>query len=167
MLVLVILLPFLDFIILPVRWLLAQEIVNGYVRKLALCETYSQAHDVLAADPSLATRLERLGGVKCKALNLKMRVARVFPNAHPVEVLVVEKPGQIPTAWLPDGEKSPCIYNLDLEVHSLISPALLSPVSGGLIIPGITTPVPILISASRNWENLGRDPTTKRYFINE
>lgn len=167
MLVLVILLPFLDFAILPVRWLLSQEIVNGYVRKLALCETYSQAHEILEADPSLATRLERLGGVKCRELKLKMRVSRVFLNAHPSEVLVVEKPGQIPKAWLPDGQKSPCIYNLDLEVQALISPAILSPASGGLTIPGITSPVPFLLTASRNWENLGRNPTTKRYFINE
>jgi hypothetical protein len=167
LLVFVILLPFLDFAILPVRWLLAQEIVNAYVRKLALCETYSQAYEILEADPSLTTRLERLGGVKCRKLKLRMRVARVFLNTHPIEVLAVEKPGQIPPVWLPDGEKSPCIYNLELEVQAMISPAILAPASGGLSVPGITTPVPFLITASRNWENLGRNPITKRYFINE
>lgn len=166
MLVFVILLPFLDFVILPVRWLMAQEIVNSYVRKLALCETYSQAYEILEADPSLSTRLERLGGVQCRKLNLKMRIARVFLQPHPIEVLTVEKPGSIPPAWLPDGEKAPCIYNLELEVHAMIAPALLAP-SGGLSVPGITAPVPFLIRASRNWENLGRNPVTRRYFINE
>lgn len=166
LLVCVILLPFLDLAILPVRWLMAQEIVNAYIRKLALCETFSEAYQIMEADPSLSTRLSRLGGIDCKSLKLKMRAARVFLHPHQPEVIVVERPGQMPPDWLPDGKKAPCIYTLEIEIKSLISPAVLVS-AGGLSVPGITAPLPFVLSASHGWENLGRNPVTRRFFINE
>ncbi len=165
-LVLVVFVPFLDLTILPVRWKLAQEIVDGYMRKLALCETFSESFRTVEQDPSLATKLVRLGGVSYESINLRMRISRIFNSPHPEESISIGKPGGIPPEWLPDGKKSPCMYSLELEVRTLISPAIMMP-NRGVSIPGLTIPVPITIRASRTWENLGRNPVTRKFFLNE
>src|SRR5262249_20279200 len=47
-------LPLLDLIVVPIRWMLAQEIVNSYVRTLARCETLTDSFKTMDADPSLS-----------------------------------------------------------------------------------------------------------------
>lgn len=163
LLVLVVFVPMLDLIILPVRWMLAQEIVNGYSRRLALCETFSQAYAMMEADPSLKNRLSNLGGVTCDSINLRLRIQRTFPLP---ETISIEKPGTIPTAWLPNGEKAPDSFSLDVDVDAKISPALTLQ-AGGLSIPGLTGPVPMIISSSHQWENRGRNPITGKFFLQE
>jgi hypothetical protein len=158
--------PLLDLTIIPVRWMMAQEIVNDYARKLAFCETFRQSHRTMDADPSLSTRLQRLGGVSVKSLSLHLRIQRIFKYAHPEEYLIVEDPGAIPAAWLPDGAKSPCAYSLEVDVRSLMAPAIMFP-ERGTAIPGLTAPVPLLVTASHAWENFGRDPATGKFFLNE
>src|SRR5438105_2584211 len=78
----VVLVPLLDFTIVPVRWLLAHELIEDYARRLALCETFSESRSVLNADPSLKVRLEHLGGVFLKDLSLNLRISRVFKDNH-------------------------------------------------------------------------------------
>ena len=34
-------------------------------------------------------------------------------------------------------------------------------------IPGLNGPLTVTIEATANWENLGRDPVTKNFFLNE
>lgn len=166
LLVIVVFIPLLDLTILPIRWMLAREIINDYSRKLALCETLSKSFQTIQADPSLATRLFRLGGVECKDISVRMRISRVFLNPHTDESLLVNAPGRIPPAWLPDGAKSPCTYTLELNVDTLISPAILFN-GNGITVPGLTAPIAFQIGASHEWENLGRDPATKAFFLNE
>jgi hypothetical protein len=161
-----ILIPLLDLGILPVRWMLAQEIVNEYSRKLALQENFSQSFRTIEADPSLATRLKKLGGVTVKNINLQLRASRIFRHPHPSEFILVNQPRRIPPAWQPDGAKAPCDYSLELNVQSLMSPAFLFPASW-YAIPGLTRPIPVTFNASHEWENLGRNPVTKSFFLNE
>jgi len=158
--------PLLDLTIVPIRWMLAQELVNDYARKLALCETFSRSYRTLEADPSLTTRLQRLGGVSVQSLHLRLRITRIFQTPHAPEVFIVEDPTRIPAAWLPDGGKAPCSYSMELDVHSLMSPAILFP-NKGWSIPGLTVPFPLLISATHEWENVGRNPLTGKFFLNE
>ncbi len=158
--------PLLDLTIVPIRWMLAQELVNGYARKLALCESFSGSFRVMEADPSLATQLKNLGGVSVQSIKLYLRVTRVFRYPHVEEIRIVETPGQIPRPWLPDGDNRPCAYALVLEVRSLMSPAILLP-NKDFDVPGLTRPIPIVITALHEWENLGRNPTTGSYFLNE
>jgi len=165
-LVLVVFIPLLDLTILPIRWMLAREIINEYSRRLALCETFSKAYKTMQADPSLATRLLRLGGVESKDISLRLRISRVFITPRTDEHLFVYAPGRIPPAWLPGGEKSPCTYTLELTVDTLISPAILFS-SKGVSVPGLTGPVPFRIGASHEWENLGRNPGTRAFYLNE
>ena len=156
-------LPMIDLSIVPVRWMMAQEIINAYSRQLAFCETFSQSYRTMEADPSLTTRLTNLGGIKVKSIQLYLRITRI---AHNNETLVVEMPKRIPPEWLPNGSKSPCSYSLVLNVQSLLSPAVLFP-GGGDLLPGVTAPFPMSISASHEWENFGKNPVTGKFFLNE
>ncbi len=166
LLVVFIFVPLLDLAIVPIRWMMAQELINSYVRSLALCETVSHSFQQLEADPSLRTRLLKLGGVGVQSINLHLRILRTFRGSGNDESLVVSQPRRIPKQWLPDGAYAPCVYLLEIDVQSLISPAILMP-GGGTSIPGLTAPIPVLIKASHEWTNLGRDPRSEQYFINE
>jgi hypothetical protein len=66
----------LDFVVVPVRWMMAQEIVNNYARKLAMCETLSQSYATMEADPSLKVLLQNIGGVGVKSIDLHVRISR-------------------------------------------------------------------------------------------
>lgn len=155
--------PLLDLGIMPVRYFLAQEIIAGFTRKLSLCESLSQSFAVMDADPSLETRLIRLGGVQPKNIVLRLIITQThLPN----ERIFVTEPKKIPREWLPEGPKNPCEYILELSVDCQISPAMLLR-NGGLNIVGLTEAVPFRIGTTSPWENLGRNPITKGYFINE
>ena len=156
----------LDLVIVPIRWMLAQDIVNSYARRLALCETFSQAFQVMESDPSLSSRLSQIGGVAVDNINLRMRVARVQHKGHEEESIVAIGPGHIPPAWLPDGAKGPCSYSLEVDVNAQMSPAILLPAAKNKIV-GLNAPIPLLVSASHQWENLGRNPVSKDFFVNE
>lgn len=155
--------PLLDLGIMPVRYFLAQELIATYARKLSLCESLSQSFAVMDADPSLETRLIRLGGVQPKNIVLRLVISKTNP---PLEQIVITEPRKIPKAWFPEGPKNPCEYILELSVDCQISPAILLRYLGINVI-GLTEAVPFRISATSPWENLGRNPITKGYFINE
>jgi hypothetical protein len=158
-------LPLVDLAIVPIRWMMAQEIVNAYSRKLALCECFSQSLQVMQADPSLSTRLIQIGGVTLSSVGASLRIARIFNRPHAEESIVVAMPGEIPAEWLPNGAKAPCTYALDVQAQAMMSPAIL--LSSSVKVPGLTAPIPINITASHTWANLGRNPFTRKYFVNE
>jgi hypothetical protein len=161
-----VLIPCLDLAIVPIRWMMAQELIDSYVRTLSMCETFTESLHMLESDPSLRTRLLRLGGVQVESLNLRLKITRVFRDTSAAQSLEVIHPGSIPAAWLPDGALAPCAYALDIDVRGSIAPALLTKLQG-MRIPGLTVPIPVPLSASHEWTNLGRDPNTEKYFINE
>lgn len=163
LLVLCFFVPMLDLGIMPVRYFMSQEIVSSYARRLSLCESLSQAYAVMNADPSLEAKLIKLGGVKPQALHLALLITRVKP---PPDRIVVEVPKTIPAAWLPGGSRGPCEYILEVRADIEVSPAIL--ISGSSPkIAGLNSPVPFTISATSPWENMGRNPVTKAFFINE
>lgn len=94
-----------------------------------------------------------------------MRATRVADGSN--KFLLVDGVGQMPREWLPDGAQSPCDYALELVVNLIVSPAFKINLPGNLVIPGLTGPVPIAITASHEWENLGRNPATNQFFLNE
>lgn len=151
---------FVNVVVLPVRWYMARELMLGYVQKLALCETYSEALSILASTPSLEDQMNTNIGVKAKqircAINVSDRNEKNF---------AVDKPGSMPLVWLPDGPNGPYIYSLQLSADVEIAP--LFALQYNPKIPGLTGPVRIPISLETNWEHLGRDPHTKAFFVNE
>lgn len=165
-LVVFVLIPMLDFVVVPVRWMMAQEIVNNYARKLAMCETLSQSYATMEADPSLKVLLQNIGGVGVKSIDLHVRISRTSTLKGETESYIVNQPRRIPSAWLPIADNQSRLFSLELIVHSNMSPAIL--LSGiNLPIPGITAPIPMIVTASHEWGNLGRNPRTGNYFINE
>lgn len=147
---------------MPVRWFLSKEIIGNYARKLSLCETYTQANAVLNSDPSMETQLIRLGGVKPK----NIRCSLVITGTKSGERVVITTPKTIPGQWLPNGYRAPCDYAIQVAADVEISPVFLVR-AGGTQIPGLTAAVPFTIISEANWENLGRDPVTKVFFVNE
>ncbi|MDZ4731731.1 MAG: hypothetical protein SH820_17515 [Xanthomonadales bacterium] len=166
LLIFLVFVPLIDLTIVPIRWMLAQELVNGYARRLSLCETFSESRMRMDADPSLRTKLHNLGGVTTESINLRLRITRIFRYPHAEEFILAEKPRQIPADWLPNGAKAPCSYQLELNVRSQMSPAILLPLKG-VSIPGLTKPIPFLISSSHEWANCNPDPATGTFFLNE
>lgn len=162
LLFLIFFMPMLDLGILPIRWFLSREIVANYARKLSLCETYSQALSMLNADPSMETQLIRLGGVKPRNIRCDLIVSSVRSG----ERFVVTQPRTVPGQWLPNGSRAPCDYAMEVAADVDISPVFLVNIGGGKI-PGLNCPVSFTIAAEANWENLGRDPVTKVFFLNE
>lgn len=165
-LVVFILIPMLDFVVVPLRWMMAQEMVNNYARKLAMCETLSQSYATMHADPSLKELLQNIGGVDVKLIDMHIRISRLSPLKTQTESYIVNQPGRIPAAWLPGIDNQNRLFSLELTVHSYMHPAVLLP-GLPLPIPGITAPIPMLVTASHEWGNLGRNPRTGNYFINE
>lgn len=159
-----IVIPMIDLVVVPIRWMLAQQIVNDYSRNLAVSETFSDALRRVQADPSLQTRLERLGGVYVKALRLQMRIGRTQDSGK--EQIIREEPRQIPVSWLPDGANAPCSYSLDVLVDAEIAPAIIFKL-GNASVPGLTKPIPIAIRGNHVWGNLGRNPRSGNYYLNE
>lgn len=162
----VVLVPLLDLMIVPVRWMLAQELANDYARRLAMCETFKQSQALMEADPSLATRLAQLGGVKAESISLHLRISRIGSGAVSEDAVVVDQPGKIPPAWLPNGAKAPCAYYLELDIQSQLSPAILVSIPG-ISVSGLTQPIPTMIRSSHEWSNLAMNPNTQMFFVNE
>jgi hypothetical protein len=158
--------PLLDLAIVPIRWMMAQELINSYVRTLSMCETFSESQRAIETDPSLKTRLQRLGGTNVNQIDLRINITRVSHRPGEASSLDVTQPGRIPAAWLPDGSFAPCMYLLKLDVKASIDPAILFRWSG-MRVPGLTESIPVLLTASHEWPNLGQDPATEKFFINE
>ncbi len=103
-------LPLLDFGMIPIHWMLSQEIVTKYTSKLAVCQSFSQALAMLDADNSMIQQLSHLGGVTPQSTKCLLVISKIEP---PLESFIADCPKTIPVAWLPGGAKSPCNY----EIH--------------------------------------------------
>ncbi|HEY9717960.1 MAG TPA: hypothetical protein V6C69_10860 [Trichormus sp.] len=162
LLVLLLFLPLLDLAILPVRYFMAQELIAQYARQLSHCETLTAAYAVMQADPSLQSRLIHLGGVNPLNLELHLLISTV---RTPVQKIDVVKPKTIQKEWLPEGRMGPCEYILEVRCETEISPAVIVNVEPKIL--GLSKPVTFILSADSPWENLGRNPITKQFYVNE
>ncbi len=155
--------PLLNLAVMPLRWGLWQQGLNSDARKIAQSENFSSAIAALETDRSLSMRSSNISGAKL--LSAKCALIITMLNS-PGEVFIAEKPQTIEPAWLPDGKKSPCSYQLQITSDVAISPLFL--LSGSKVkIPGLTEPFKCTTKALAHWENYGRDPATKRFFMNE
>jgi hypothetical protein len=76
----------------------------------------------------------------------------------------VGQAGSIPAELLPNAKNSLRTYRLEIIADLEISPLLTL---RGVAVPGLTAPAPVTIRAAAHWENLGRDPNTREYYVNE
>jgi len=158
-----IILPLVNFSIIPVHWLLCQEIVTNYTHRLALCQKFSQTLTMLDTDDSITSQLLHLGGVKPQQINCCLIISQTQP---PFESFVTNDYKYIPPAWLPGGGKSPCIYEIKLSVRAEFSPLVLINFFN-MKIPGLNKPFIGVLEAKSAWENCGCDPASGRFFMNE
>ena len=162
LLVLLFFVPLLDLGIMPVRYFMSQQLIQQYARRLSHCETLTQAYAEMNADPSLRNRLIKLGGVTPKSLEIHLSIATV---STPVKKVDVIKPKTIPRDFLPDGRNSPCEYILEIAANVEVSPAIMMEFEPKVM--GLSKPVPFTLRADSPWENLGKNPVTKVFYMNE
>lgn len=158
-----VLIPLIDAGIIPVRFALAQSGLDSLTQQLARTEKLSEAYAMLKEDTNPNTIFKRVGGVSIKDMELSVEITS---EAEPMDKWLIYSPQTIPAEWLPNGDHCPCNYQLNLLVKAQISPLFLAP-SFGKGIPGLTSPLPVDFRTYSNWENLGRNPVTHEYFINE
>ena len=162
-LVLFFVIPLLDFGVIPVRWGLANHLITSYSVNFARAETLSRAFEQMEEDTNLQDLLMKIGGVKAK----RLRLALIITQPSSVDKkLVVEEPKHIPTAWLPDSPNGPFQYELELMATVEISP-LIEIKLGEKKIPGLNAPFTVTMLSTSHWENLGRNPNTNEFFMNE
>ncbi len=162
LLVLLFFVPLLDLGIMPVRYFMSQQLIQQYARRLSHCETLTQAYAEMNADPSLRNRLIKLGGVTPKNIEIHLSIATV---SVPVQKIDVIKPKTIPRDFLPDGKLSPCEYILEIAANVEVSPAIM--MSFEPKVMGLSKPVSFTLRADSPWENLGKNPVTKVFYMNE
>lgn len=162
-LVLFIVIPLLDLGVIPVRYGLAHHLVTSYSVNFARAETLSKAFEQLEEDKNLQELLKKIGGVNAKHLRLALVVTK--PSNTDVKH-VVEEPKHIPAAWLPDSPNGPFQYELELLATVEVSPLILINL-GEKKVPGLNAPFTVNMISSSHWENLGRNPNTNEFFMNE
>lgn len=157
-----IVLPLLNLSIIPVRYAMGKSIVATEARTLAKSETFSEAIKRNAEVADRWKQLQAIGGITVKDTALSLTIDSTKTGHEKT----CTSPRTIPPGFLPNGAESPCVYLLDLKVDVEISP-LVTVAWQQWNIPGLTGPMAIQFHESSAWENLGLDPMTGQYFINQ
>lgn len=152
------LIPLVDIGIIPIRYFMAQGLLNDTAAKLALCRKRSAAYDILLKDEQWRDLLEKVG-VHVKAVKMNLRIVSQKSTAE----AIVKRNAQVLPEWLPQGAKAPCVYSLETATVCKIAP-LVNAEAG---LPGLTAPLTFIINARAQWENMGRNPETGNYYLNE
>ena len=154
--------PMIDLAIVPVRYGLAQNIVASYARKLGLSEKFSQAVAESQSD-DLKDQLLKLGGVRLKQIDVQMVAASSKDEGAQT---AADRPGGLGRDWLPDGSRCPCNYSLEVKVICGIEPLILLNI-GGSAVTGLNAPFKTTLLGRSQWENLGRNPASGEFYLNE
>lgn len=158
-----IIIPLIDLGIVPIRYGLAKSIVGSKVHQLAQHETLKQAFKTNQEDVSFEDALKRIGGVVVRSSELSLIIESTKLKG---QTKTIDRPGSIPKGWLPEGANCPCIYSLSLTTNADVYPLFTISIPK-VDIPGLTKPISTQVNAVSTWENLGRDPSTGEFFINE
>lgn len=157
------LVPLISIGIIPLRFELARRAVGATARKLSVCDRFSDAIKEIQTGSELSDALAHIGGVHLTSADLVLSIISQRSADHEK---TVEQPGRIATDWLPDGAQAPCNYFLHLKVHTDIDPLITSKLAGQSV-PGLNKSLSLTIEEVAHWENLGRDPVTGEFFVNE
>ncbi|MBX9668087.1 MAG: hypothetical protein K2X93_10735 [Candidatus Obscuribacterales bacterium] len=151
--------PIIDLSFVPLRYVIAQGVVTELTHRLSLSEKRSDAYTLLGADTWWQTFLSNFG---VTAHNPKLRLV-VCGHDSSNMTSVNTALGSLSDEWLPEGANAPCVYSLELSVDCELPPLFNFNVG----LPGFTEPLTMTIKSRSQWENLGRDPQTSKYFVNE
>jgi hypothetical protein len=174
-----VLIPLFDLVVISLRYGLASSVIEDYGVTLSRKERAKDAFTQVTDNNELAEQLRSIGGIEVKSQQLELKINKMNPDDKTAQSatndsdidgrqITVNSPGRIPKAWLPDETKGTCTYTLKLIVDAEIAPALtLKSNQWRVPIAGLTTPMHVTFAKQSQWENLGRDPVTSEYFINE
>ncbi len=152
--------PLLNISIIPVRYLMAQGVLNELSHRVVLCDKRSEASAMFAGDGSVWSK-SLLS--KCGVTVSNPKLTLTIFGKEPADKLVVLAGDTIPAEWLQDGAKAPNLYSMELSADCAIAPFVEC--TPGL--PGFTSPITMRLKAASPWENFGRDPATQEYYVNE
>lgn len=150
------LIPLIDLVIAPIRCLVAAELLVDLTRKLALSKKWSEAVSLSEADRWHQQFADKWG-IKLKEPKLALICSNEFQS------VTIPNGQAIPPAWLPNGANAPCDYLLQMSMDAEIS--LLDLGRVGFV--DLREPIRLTLRANSHWENLGRDPDTNGFYINE
>lgn len=153
-----VMIPLIDIAFVPVRYFIAAGVVNECTHRLSLAEKRSESYEILA-EGWWKDFLSK-SGVNLRA---EPKLKLVICGKNEGDKITLNEGQAVPSNWLPNGDKGPCVYSMELSVETDIHPLFLG--SSGL--PGFTSPIPIKICSRSNWENFGRNPENNAYYINE
>ena len=142
------------------RWAISSQIVSAWTQSAAKKRKLSDAFKSFYTD-RFTIEVSNPSGVKVTSVAPALLIAKVN---DPSQTLRVEEPGKIPLNWQPD--KGSYNYSLYVLVQSRIDP-LVTVQFFGLKVPGLTEPADVTMSGSSLWENMGRDPITTEFYVNE
>jgi hypothetical protein len=152
-----VLLPLVDISAIPVRYLIAQGVLSNVAQKLALAESRSEATAI-----ANATGWRNVLG-SCGVDVHPHPLTLVVCGKNETDKVSLAPSDMVPPAYLPNGNKGPCVYSMELAVDADIPPLY----HGSSGLPGFTSPLTLKLACRSNWENMGRDPATRQYYINE
>jgi hypothetical protein len=152
-----ILIPLIDVAAIPIRYFIAQGVISSVAQKLSLAESRTEAASI--ANESGWKQFLATCGVTVHPKPLKLVVC----GKNEGDKIALGPAEAVPAQWLPSGTKGPCVYSMELAVDADIPPLY----HGSAGLPGFTAPVTMKLACRSNWENLGRDPATRSYYINE
>lgn len=156
----VILLPLVNYGTFMARWSISSQVVSAWVNSLAkkrkLSEAFARVHDQDFADA-----VTKSSGVKLKTITPALMVSRVD---RPTETFKLTTPGKLPTSWQPNSGRLDYTFQVVVtaDIEPLVTVQLL-----GLKVPGLTESAEVVMSGSSLWENMGRDPNTTEFYLNE
>jgi len=156
----IILLPLANYGTFMTRWAISSQVVNTWTQNMAKKRKLSDAFKSYYTD-KFALEVSNPTGVKVTSVSPALLIAKVN---DPTQTLRVEQPGKIPPNWQPD--KDSFNYSLSVVVNTRIDP-LVTVQFFGLKVPGLTEPADVVMTGSALWENMGRDPITTEYYVNE
>jgi hypothetical protein len=143
--------PLLTIGFLPMRLMLSQCVLSELTYRLSHCDTRNQAYELIDTDHRWRDLLGAFG-VAVSGENLRLVAATDNGTTN-----AVGKGEKLPPEWLPGGKFGSCIYSLELTASCSL----------GTPIAALTKPLIVSISTRSPWENMGRDPQSKEYFINQ
>lgn len=150
--------PLICSLIIPVRFCIAQGLIDQTTQRLSRCEKMSLACKIFQEDEQWVDFLT-LCGLKTKDKHLSIVV--VGTSEQGVEI---EQPAAIDRRLLPAAGSPSHSYVLRLKANLEMKPVFASCL---VPIPGVTTPLKVALKSDRVWENMSCDPETRQYYVNE
>jgi len=144
--------------IMPVRYLIAHGTMSEMAHRMSVCEKRTDAYKLLQTHTWWKDFL-----LKCGVTVKSPEAALIIVGKDGTEKNSVPLSNNISNDLLPNGDKGPFMYSIQLSAKCDIAPLF----NGGAGLPGFTAPITFNMCSQAQWENLGRDPETTNFYINE